>query len=45
MKVHWTNTAEEHLEAIFNYIVQNSPEYAKRMVARIERIVTLEVNL
>ena len=37
MKVHWTNTAEEHLDAIFDYIVQNSPEYAKRMVDRITR--------
>lgn len=37
MKVHWTNTAEGHLDAIFNYIVQNSPVYAKRMVNRITR--------
>jgi toxin ParE1/3/4 len=37
MKVHWTRTAEEHLDAIFDYIVQNSPEYAKRMVDRITR--------
>jgi addiction module RelE/StbE family toxin len=37
MKVHWTNTAEGHLDAIFDYIVQNSPEYAKRMVDRITR--------
>jgi len=37
MKVHWTNTAEEHLDAIFDYIVQNSPEYAKHMVDRITR--------
>ena len=37
MKVHWTNTAEGHLDAIFNYIAQNSPEYAKRMVDRITR--------
>jgi len=37
MKVHWTNTAEEHLDAIFNYIAQNSPEYAKHMVDRITR--------
>jgi len=28
MKVHWTNTAEGHLDAIFDYIAQNSPEYA-----------------
>jgi addiction module RelE/StbE family toxin len=37
MKVHWTNTAEGHLDAIFNYIAQNSPEYAKCMVDRITR--------
>jgi toxin ParE1/3/4 len=37
MKVHWTNNAERHLDAIFNYIVQNSQEYAKRMVDRITR--------
>ena len=37
MKVHWTNTAEGHLDAIFTHIVQNSPEYAKRMVDRITR--------
>ena len=37
MKVHWTNTAEGHLDAIFKYIAQNSPEYAKRMVDRITR--------
>jgi toxin ParE1/3/4 len=37
MKVHWTNTAEGHLDAIFNYIAQNSPEYAKRIVDRITR--------
>jgi addiction module RelE/StbE family toxin len=37
MKVHWTNTAEGHLDAIFNYIAQNSPEYAKHMVDRITR--------
>jgi toxin ParE1/3/4 len=37
MKVHWTNIAEGHLDSIFDYIVQNSPEYAKRMVDRIIR--------
>lgn len=37
MNVHWTNTAEGHLDAIFNYIAQNSPEYASRMVDRITR--------
>ena len=37
MKVHWTNTAEAHLDAIFNHIAQNSPEYARRMIDRITR--------
>ncbi len=37
MKVHWTDTAEGHLDAIYNYIALDSPEYAKRMVDRITR--------
>jgi plasmid stabilization system protein ParE len=37
MKVHWTETAEGHLEGIYAYIAQDSPEYAKRMVDRITR--------
>ena len=37
MKVYWTNTAEGHLDAIFDYIAQNSKEYAKSMVDRITR--------
>lgn len=37
MKVHWTDTAEGHLEAIYAYITQDSPEYAKRMVDRLTR--------
>ena len=37
MKVHWTDTAEGHLEAIYGYIAQDSPEYAKMMVDRITR--------
>ncbi|HPR04659.1 MAG TPA: type II toxin-antitoxin system RelE/ParE family toxin, partial [Deltaproteobacteria bacterium] len=32
MKVHWTVTAEGHLDAIHDYIAQDSPEYAKRVV-------------
>ena len=32
MKVHWTNTAEGHLDAIYTYIALDSPEYAKRMI-------------
>lgn len=37
MKVCWTNTAEGHLDANFDYIAQNSKEYAKSMVDRIIR--------
>ncbi len=37
MKVHWTDTAEGHLDANYTYIALYSPEYAKRMVDRITR--------
>jgi toxin ParE1/3/4 len=37
MKVHWTDTAEGHLDAIYAYIAQESPEYARRMVDRLTR--------
>jgi addiction module RelE/StbE family toxin len=37
MKVHWTDTAEKHLDTIYSYIAQNSPEYGKRMVDRLTR--------
>ena len=37
MKVHWTDTAEAHVDAIHAYIAQDSPEYAKRMVDRLTR--------
>lgn len=37
MKGHWTDTAEAHLDAIHNYIAQNSPEYAKLIVDRLTR--------
>lgn len=37
MKVHWTETAEEHLDAIYLYIAQNSPQYAILMVDRLTR--------
>jgi addiction module RelE/StbE family toxin len=37
MKVHWTDTAEGHLDALYTYIAQDSPEYAKRMVDRLTR--------
>lgn len=37
MKVHWTDTAQGHLEAIFQYIARDSPVYARRMVDRLTR--------
>ena len=37
MRVHWTDTAQEHLDAIHAYIAQDSPEYAKRMIDRLTR--------
>ncbi len=37
MKVHWTETAQEHLDAIYRYIAQNSSEYAMCMVDRLTR--------
>lgn len=35
MRVHWTDHAERHPLAIFEYIAQDSPRYALRMVDRI----------
>ncbi|NTV66379.1 MAG: type II toxin-antitoxin system RelE/ParE family toxin [Chlorobaculum sp.] len=37
MRVHWTNTAEGHLDAIYAHIALDSPEYARRMVDRFTR--------
>jgi toxin ParE1/3/4 len=37
MRVHWTDTAEGHLDALYDYLAQDSPEYAKRMVDRLTR--------
>ena len=37
MTVHWTATAQDHLDTIFAYIAQDSPEYALRMIDRITR--------
>ena len=37
MKVHWTDTAAGHLDAIYAYIAQDSPEYARRMADRLTR--------
>lgn len=37
MKVHWTDTAEGHLDAIYAYIAADSKTYALRTVDRITR--------
>ena len=37
MKVHWTNTAQAHLDDVYAYIAQDSPAYAKRLVDRLTR--------
>lgn len=37
MRVHWTDTAQRHLDAIYRYIAQDSPAYAKRMADRLTR--------
>ena len=35
MKVRWSHTAIGHLASIYEYISQDSPRYARRMVDRI----------
>jgi plasmid stabilization system protein ParE len=37
VKVHWTDTARDHLRAIHAYIARDSPRYAQRMVDRLTR--------
>ncbi len=37
MKVHWTENAIQHLIAIYDYISQDSPFYAEKMVDRLTR--------
>ncbi|MDO8283267.1 MAG: type II toxin-antitoxin system RelE/ParE family toxin [Thermodesulfovibrionia bacterium] len=37
MKVHWTDNAEGHLDAIHDYIARNSLEYAKIVVDKLTR--------
>ena len=37
MKVHWTDTAQGHLESIHAYIAQDSPQYALSLVDRLTR--------
>jgi len=31
MKVHWTDTAEAHLDCIYTYIARDSKTYARRL--------------
>jgi addiction module RelE/StbE family toxin len=35
MRVHWTDTAQRHLDAIYHYIAEDSPAYANRMINRL----------
>ncbi len=37
MKVFWTETSVNHLSSIYNYLSQNSPQYAQRFVERLIR--------
>jgi len=37
MKVNWTQTAQKHLDSIYEYIAQDSKEYALHMVDRLTR--------
>jgi plasmid stabilization system protein ParE len=37
MTVRWSNTALNHLDAIYAYIANDSPEYATRTVDRLTR--------
>jgi len=37
VKVHWTDTARDHLQAIHAYIARNSPQYALHVVDRLTR--------
>ena len=37
MRVDWTETAIEHLSSIHDYVAQNSPTYARRVVDRLTR--------
>ena len=37
MSVHWTDTAQAHLDAIHAYIAQDSAEYANRTIDRLTR--------
>jgi len=37
LKVYWTDTAEKHLDSIYNYIAQHSELYARKTVDRLTK--------
>ncbi len=37
MKVHWTDNAVDHLNHIHDYVAQNSPLYAEKLIDRLTR--------
>lgn len=37
MNIFWTDTAVQHLSAIYSYIAQNSPAYAEIVIDRLTR--------
>ena len=37
MRIHWTKAARRHLQAIHDYVAQDSKRYARRMVDRLTR--------
>jgi plasmid stabilization system protein ParE len=37
VKVHWTGTAEQHLDSIYRYIESHSPTYARTIVDRLTK--------
>lgn len=37
MKVHWTDTALQHLDGIYDYIARDSQRYAKRTIDRLTK--------
>ena len=37
MTVHWTNTAIDHLLAVYEHLARDSPLYARRIVERLIR--------
>jgi len=37
VRVHWSDTACDHLRAIYAYVARNSPQYALRVVDRLTK--------